>query len=269
MRLSYSKLSTFWDCGFRYRLQYLEKLPGKPKPHLRFGKSLHQALHQFYTFPGTGKPDREYLLDAYRAAWPRQNEGSRRFREQGLQLLERFYDINIATYQRPYWVEEPFRVPIGGHRFVGRFDRVDHLGGKRFEVLDYKAERRVPTQTEVDEDLQLTLYALAFAKLTGDIPSLVMYHLRTNTPITTTRTQACLTIAERQVGDAAERMLAGEALEPRRGQECRWCDFRRYCPLQREDPEPIPRRQQPQLELPFPKRPPFAPVEERMDAQTR
>jgi len=255
MKLSYSKLATFLDCGLRYRLQYVEKLPGKPKPHLRFGKSLHQALHQFYTFPGTGKPDREYLLDAYRAAWPRPNEGSRRFREQGLQLLECFYEVNIATYQRPYWVEEPFRVPIGEHRFVGRFDRVDHLGGNRFQVIDYKAERTVPAQTEVDEDLQLSLYALAFAKLTGEIPSLVIYHLRTNAQIPTTRTQAYLARIEGQVVDAAERMLAGEALEPRRCKECRWCDYRRYCPLQGDDPEPIPQKVEIQLALPFPETP--------------
>ena len=166
-------------------------------------------------------------------------------------------------------MEEAFRVPIGEHRFVGRFDRVDHRGEYRFQVLDYKAEQRVPTPAEVDEDLQLTLYALAFAKLTGEIPSLVMYHLRTNTPIPTTRTKAHLDGIEGRVMDAAARMGAGQDLTPRRCRECRWCDYRCYCPLQRDDPEPIPLRQQPQLELKFPERPPFAPVEERRGPQTR
>ena len=68
------------------------------------------------------------------------------------------------------YVEERFGIPIGNHILVGRFDRVDQVGYDSYEIIDYKAAKRVATQSEVDADLQLGIYALAFRLTTGKLP---------------------------------------------------------------------------------------------------
>lgn len=252
MRLSYSKLSTFLDCGLRYRLKYVEKVPSRPKPYLRFGKILHSVLKEFYSYPGPGKPELEHLLSYYRAFWPRENEGYRRYFKQGVEILERYYQANIQTYARPYWIEEPFKVPVGQHTLIGRFDRVDHLGDDRYEIVDYKTEKAIPTQEKVDGDLQLSIYALAFRKIMGILPEVLsVYHLRSNQKLGTVRTEEGLRQLEEKATATISEILGGASFKPRENRECRFCDYRKYCPLKSDHPEPIPSKTSPQMELVF------------------
>ena len=241
MHLSYSKLSTFSECGYRYRLRYLYQVPTKPRPYLRFGSILHSVLERFYLYAGEGKPSLDYLLSLYQQAWVLPNEGQRRYYERSLEILKGYYARNIEFWEPPLWVEYVFRVPIGAHVLTGIFDRVDRLGDGNCEVIDYKAQKAVPTQEDVDADLQLTLYALAFQKITGVIPYLSVYHLRENRKLVTTRSEQALRHAEVQVLEMAGRISEGR-FQPRESEGCQWCDYKEYCPLKTEEPLPVPKR---------------------------
>jgi len=46
------------------------------------------------------------------------------------------------------------------------------------------------------------------------------------------------------------RMLSGEHFNPQEGVECKWCDYKLYCPLKTGTPLELPRREF-QLELVF------------------
>jgi len=122
------------------------------------------------------------------------------------------------------------------------------LGRDRHKVIDYKAGTVVPTQEDLDEDLQLSLYGLAFWRMAGSIPEeLAIYHLRENVEISTVRTQEGLEEMERQILEAGDRMSRKEGLRPRESEECKWCDYAEYCPVKTDSPIPV----HDQLELAF------------------
>lgn len=251
MQLSYSKLSTFLDCGWRYKLRYVNRVPTKPKPYFRFGSVLHAVLGRFYLYPGEGTPDLDVLLSLYNEVWPPAEDRSQLNRDKGERILREYYHRNIEEWRPPVYAECVFNVPIGRHTLTGVFDRVDQHEDGSIEVVDYKAQRRMPTQEELDEDLQLSLYALAFEQMAGRIPDrLSMYHLRENRKVSTTRSEEQVSEVREKVLDVGDRMSKGSGLVPVENRECRWCDYVSYCPLKTEEPLEIP-FQPVQIELAF------------------
>jgi DNA helicase-2/ATP-dependent DNA helicase PcrA len=61
--------------------------------------------------------------------------------------------------RRPYAVEAPFELPLGGRVVRGRIDAVYDLGAGRYEVVDWK------TGTTPADPVQLALYRLAWSRL--------------------------------------------------------------------------------------------------------
>jgi hypothetical protein len=149
-----------------YRLKYIEKIPARPKPHLCFGRILHCALDKFYS-PDTDRPSLDDLLRIYKGYWEIGSDSYNKHYAKGHRILREYYELNIDAYDNVVYVEEPFGIPIGNHTLVGRFDRVDQIGDDDYEIIDYKAGKRVAIQSEVDADLQLGIYALAFRLTTG------------------------------------------------------------------------------------------------------
>ena len=96
----------------------------------------------------------------------------------------------------PVALEQPFTVPIGKDlKIGGRVDRVDDLGDGEIEIIDYKTGATIPSQRDVDKNLQLSFYALAATKIptspfgkTPDKVKLSLYYLDEQEKISTTRT---------------------------------------------------------------------------------
>lgn len=92
--------------------------------------------------------------------------------------------------------EQPFTVPLGQTlKIGGRIDRVDDLGNGEIEVIDYKTGATIPSQREVDKNLQLCFYALAATKIpmepfnkTPDKIKLSLYYLEQQEKMSTVRT---------------------------------------------------------------------------------
>ena len=247
MQLSYSRISTFVNCGFLYRLKYIEKIPARPKPHLGFGRILHCTLDKFYSLD-IGKPSLDDLLRIYKGYWEIGSDSYNRHYAKGHRILREYYELNIDDYDNVVYVEEPFGIPIGNHSLVGRFDRVDQVGDGGFEIIDYKAGKRVAAQAEVDADLQLGIYALAFRLTTGKLPLVSFYFLPRNTKVTSSRTENDIHRMQSGLAAIVNRMMSGEHYLPRQGVECRWCDYKRYCPLKTDTPLELTRRAfQPEL----------------------
>ena len=247
MRLSYSRLSAFMNCGFLYRLKYVEKIPARPKPHLGFGRILHSTLDKFYSLD-THSPTLDDLLRIYRGYWKTGSNAYERHYSKGLRILKRYYELNIGDHHRTVYVEQPFEIPVGNHMLAGRFDRVDCIADNTYEIIDYKTAKHVLTQEQVDSDLQLGIYGLAFKLTTGKLPLLSFYFLPENTKVTSKRTDREIYRLKSGLDAIVEKLASGEHFHPREGLECKWCDYKRHCPLKTADPQALPRREiQPEL----------------------
>ena len=249
MQLSYSRLATFINCGLLYRLRYIEKIPARPKPHLAFGRILHSTLDKFYSLH-TDSPSFDDLSKIYKGYWKVGSQAYNKHYAKGLGILKRYYDLNAGSYHNAVYVEQPFEIPINGHTLAGRLDRVDRVHIDDYEIIDYKAAKRIPPQAEVDADLQLGIYALAFKLTTGKLPLLSFYFLPDNVKVTTRRTEDDIGRLKAGLDAIVKRLMNGENFLPQESIECKCCDYKVYCPLKTKDPLEIPNRQvQPELLL--------------------
>jgi RecB family exonuclease len=250
VRLSYSSINTYETCPAKFKFQYEDRVPGAPSPALSFGDSLHQALHRFHSRPVPVAPSLPELQEMLETVWVADGFASeseeQTYLDHGHQVLAQYHRENADAYRIPAALEFRFCVPLEGIELSGMIDRMDRIPGGGYEIIDYKTNRRLPPQTAIDRDLQLSVYYLAAKEVWGIEPErLTLYYLLPGQRMTTTRTADDLDELRRRIATVAARIEAGK-FEPRQNPLCDWCDYQRLCPLfrhgyEREEGDPAPR----------------------------
>jgi RecB family exonuclease len=254
-----TRLSTWLDCPRRYRMTYLDR-PAPPKgppwAHNSLGASVHNALAGWWRLP---RPDRTVAAagDLLEQGWLADG-----FADPGQSQAHRYR----ARRQVENYVAalDPAIEPVGVERMVGtrteliavsgRIDRLDDRranldpdGGQPSElvVVDYKTGRHQPTVDDARSSLALALYALAAGRvLRRACRRVELHHVPTGTVAAWEHTpesldrqlrRAELIAAECANADeryhaAAAGAPADDALSPRPGPGCAWCDYRARCP---------------------------------------
>jgi len=250
VRLSYSSVNTYETCPAKYKFQYETRLPTAPSPALSFGSSLHEALYRFHNRPVPVAPGLDELLTTLDLVWVSEGysdaseEAS--YHQHGRSVLEQYHAANSGAFRIPAALEHKFRIEIEGVEFTGVIDRMDRIPGGGYEIIDYKTNRRLPTQSQVDQDLQLTVYHMAAREVWGiEAEALTLYYLLPGQRMTTTRTSEDADAVKRRIATVAERIDAG-LFEPRENGLCNWCDFQEMCPIfrhryEREGSDPAPK----------------------------
>jgi len=250
MRLSYSSINTYETCPAKFKFQYEDRVPQGPSPALSFGGSLHQALYLFHNRPVPVAPSLEELHEMLEAAWVSDGfsgeSEERMYLDHGRQVLAQYHRENAPDYRIPVALEFRFQVQIEGVTLSGIIDRMDRLPGGGYEIVDYKTNRRLPPQSRIDQDLQLSIYHLAAREVWGIEPErLTLYYLLPGQRMSTTRTPADVDELHRRIGVVAERIGSG-MFEARQNPLCDWCDYQALCPLfrhrhERDQGDPAPR----------------------------
>ena len=114
---------------------------------------------------------------------------------------------------------------------AGRFDRVEELDDGTLRIIDFKTFK-VRSQEEVDQDLQLSLYALAAKEeLKKDVSELVMLFLVDESlmEVVTTRGAGELRTAAKTIELLSERLESRDYAPTPSREKCRGCPFRRIC----------------------------------------
>ncbi len=253
MRLSYSSINTYETCPAKFQFQYEDRVPGRPSPALSFGDSLHQALHWFHNRPVPVAPALEELHEALDAVWVSEGYADeseeQMYRDHGRQVLTQYHVENAPGYRIPAAMEFRFSIEVEAVQLNGVIDRMDRIPGGGYEIVDYKTNRRLPPQAQIDRDLQLSMYFLAAKEVWGIEPErLTLYYLLPGQRMTTTRTAADADQLRRRIAVVAERIAAGR-FEPQQNPLCNWCDYQRLCPLfrhkyEKEQGDPAPRMTQ-------------------------
>lgn len=162
---------------------------------------MHATLKNFFEEVGNRtKPSEKLLYGLLEKNWVKEGYKSKshekEFFNKGKLYLAGFLKYGFNPKVLPIALEQPFTVPIGKDlKIGGRVDRVDDLGNGEIEIVDYKTGATIPTQKDVDKNLQLSFYALAATKIpttpfgkTPDKIKLSLYYLDEQEKISTTRT---------------------------------------------------------------------------------
>jgi len=240
--LSYSQIETFQTCPLHYKLRYIYKVPTPPSASASFGTTIHAALKIFYEKVSSGeKPSEKLLLGLLDDNWVREGYTSKKheseFALKGKDYLIGFLKYGFNSKILPIALEQPFTVPIGKDlKIGGRVDRVDDLGNGEIEIVDYKTGATIPTQKDVDKNLQLSFYALAATKIptvpfgkNPDKIKLSLYYLDEQEKISTVRTAEQLEEAVTEILKVREEMEKSDFKCSNHLFCQRGCEFSLFC----------------------------------------
>lgn len=240
--LSFSQIETFQTCPLHYKLKYILKIPTPPSASQSFGTAIHATLKNFFEEVALGsKPTEKFIHEIFENNWIKEGFKSKshekEFFNKGKLYLSGFLKQGFNPKFLPTALELPFTIPLGKDlKIGGRLDRVDNLGNGEIEIVDYKTGATIPSQREVDKNLQLSFYALAAQKIPtepfGVSPKnvkLSLYYLDEQEKISTTRTA-------KQLEDAVTEILKVRDEIEKSGFKCSnhmfcqtGCEFSLFC----------------------------------------
>ena len=238
MKISYSKLSTFKQCPFKYKCLYIDGLwhLRKDRPALSLGSSLHLTLKEFFEIREKEKRILEnlhLLLDKNWASKGFNNkEEEQQLKQKGKEMLTRFYQTH-DPYLIPYSTEKTLKAKIGDLILSGRIDRIDKIDGG-FEIIDYKSGK---IMDEEEQDLQLTLYyVLLQNSYLQIIPKRFTYHyLKSNQKLTFGKSEAEIKEGWNRIKGIIQGIKLTREFKSNPNKFCNWCDFKELCPEYKND----------------------------------
>jgi DNA helicase II / ATP-dependent DNA helicase PcrA len=238
--LSYSQIQTFEICPLHYKLKYILKIPTPPSAAQSFGISTHGVLRDFYQAATRGDkvklPLVDQLLDKN---WVNEGYSSKTHGKEAFtkakKIITNYLKNNFDEKNLPLSTEFSFNFFINELKILGIIDRIDDLKNGKIEIIDYKTGINVPTQRELDANLQLTIYALAatevrerFLSKKAEDVMLSLCFLEKEAKITTVRTKEQLEEAKQEILEIADKIAksdfkcSGTAL-------CRKCEYKMLC----------------------------------------
>ena len=217
--LSYSQIETFQTCPMHYKLRYVYKVPTPPSASQSFGTSMHGTLKEFFEISLNSKSqisnnksiNEKLIFELLKKNWIEEGFKNKTqetdFFKKGKLYLSGFLKEGYNKKVKTVALEQPFTVPLGKDlKIGGRLDRIDDIGSGMIEIVDYKTGAKVPTQREVDKNLQLSFYALAASTIrerpfgqTPDKIKLSLYYLDQQEKISTVRTAKQLEDAKKEI----------------------------------------------------------------------
>lgn len=235
-RLSPSQAGSYDTCPRQYVLERRLRLGDSTSVYAHFGQLSHNILERAEReVIGTGArhADLERVLEIVEEVWEEADFGTpdlnEAWKQKAVEMLTKLYE-RWPGKGEPVDVELDVESNIGGVRWLGRIDRLERTD-EGYRVIDYKTGTSVLTKAEAAGSIQLAFYALAVQREHGEVIASEMWYPRHNTQSVATRSLALHQLPE-VTGRMQEitRSIRDEIWEPKVGDQCKRCDFRRSCP---------------------------------------
>lgn len=172
---SHSRVSTFENCPYKYKLQYIDKVEPEISEtiELFMGKRVHETLEKLYKDKKFKKlVSKATLLKFYKDEWDRQispdvlvvKEGLTvdNYKKMGAKFIEDYYNKYKPFDQLTILgLETQDRMTLkDGSQWHVRIDKFACDDEGNYYVCDYKTNASMKDQEEADSDRQLAMYSI-------------------------------------------------------------------------------------------------------------
>ncbi len=247
---SNSKVSTFENCPYQYKLSYIEKPEVDVSETIEtfMGKKVHETLEKLYKDKKFKKTvSKAILLKFYRDNWDKEysddilvvKDGltAENYRRMGLKFIEDYYDrmkpfdqLTILDLE----TQDMMTLP-DGNRWHVRIDKFACDKEGNYYVCDYKTNSRMKEQEEADSDRQLAMYSIWVKDKFKDAKSvkLVWHMLAFDKDVVSERTDEQMKKLQEEVMQTIKKIQEAEAKDnfPRNQTAlCDYCKYKSICP---------------------------------------
>ncbi len=236
--LSFRKIDDYITCPLKYKYVHILRIPILRHHSVVYGNAIHKAILDFYQAKmHKSSFSLADLLASFQAAWANEGFLSRAHEEQrfaqGKVTLAHFYEREEGA-PPPTYIEQAFNFVLGKEKIVGRWDRVDQTE-EGTVIVDFKTSDIIKKQKQADkrvkESLQLSIYALAYNIIKGELPARVEFHfVDTGLVGRAERTEADLEKSRELIKKVSSGIRAQEFSAKPESYDCKYCAYRQVCP---------------------------------------
>ncbi len=240
---SNSKIETFKQCKWKYRLKYIDKIKPEIKTSIEafMGQIVHEALFKLYDDLKKGFFNtRQKLIEFYDKKWDEEWEDNILIVKNNKEFYKnKGKDFVISYYERfkPFnqvkiigLETEEFLDLSNGNKYHIRIDKLAKDDSTYF-ICDYKTNNRLKSQDEIDNDRQLAMYSLWVKEKFEDCKNikLVWHFLAFDGEKISERDEISLVRVKNEVEDDIKEIEQEENFETNPGVLCNWCEFKPVC----------------------------------------
>lgn len=257
MRVSFSSLETYRNCPLKFKYQELDKIKTPKAIEAIFGNTIHSSLKKLFQKTPLF-PTLDEILNDFNNKWRQSFEKMdeekkdenvfKAYLEEGVSMLKNFYKKNPPWNFNVVELESRFEVIIEdsagneSHILAGVMDRVDkNPENDEYEIIDYKTSKRMPSQDDLDKNLQLSIYNLGLLKkwphLAPEKIKLSLYFLKHGEKIESKRTKEELERTKNEIlkiiREIQKLLKEEKEFMPIPSVLCDWCGYKQACPMWR------------------------------------
>ena len=255
--LSPSRANDFQSCPLKFRLRNLDRIPEEPSAAALRGNLVHSALEKLFDLPA---PDRtvQSTAELLHQAWldmalknplgisallvdaklPNEPNNAASFAQDMVAriepLLDTYFTLEDPTRLQPHAREMAVNVSIAeGFDIRGFIDRVDIAPAGQVRIVDYKTGKAPRAGFESSAMFQMRFYALAWWRMTGEIPAMLqLLYLGSKEILRYEPAEQDLLNTENKILAIRKQIQTAvhEGFNPKPSRLCGWCSYQHLCP---------------------------------------
>jgi len=251
---SHSKLGTFQQCRYKYKLQYIDKIKIEVPDTIEtfMGKLVHETLEKLYKDLKYQKLNsKEELLTFFESLWNEQwtdnvlivkkEYTSENYKGMGKKFIAEYYEhYKPFDHWKTISLEtQDFLDLENDHQYHVRIDRLACDQEGNYYVCDYKTNNSLKPQEELDEDRQLALYSLWVKLKFPDAKNvkLVWYFLAFDKEMVSERSDDQLAVLKKSTEELISEIENCRDFPTNADNLCHWCKFKALCPAWKHEIE--------------------------------
>ncbi|MFH0831717.1 MAG: PD-(D/E)XK nuclease family protein [archaeon] len=245
---SHSRLSTYEQCPLKYKFSYIDKIETEAEQSIEafLGSMVHDVLEWLYkNVKMTKIPSLKECIDYYEEQWKKNYTKdivinskftASHYFNLGKNFITKYYQGYAPFEENTIAMEKRVLIDLDGsgkYKLQGYIDRLVYDDEENvYEIHDYKTNKALKEQMELEEDRQLALYSIAVKAMYPDAHKigLVWHFLAFDKEFCIYKTDEQLENLKKKTIKVIQEIESAKEFKPNPSKLCYWCEFQSLCP---------------------------------------